>query len=133
MDYSPPENREDSVISKGIAQVTGATFISIMLGLVMANSLDKFFQNASQYDGITPALRAVSERAWFSAIVTAQLLLLLFSLVRFYLGSSRYHEEMPTTEGGATELLIDLIGAVSVFVSFYVTSAFIKNPNLFYV
>jgi hypothetical protein len=119
--------------TKGVTQLTGATFISILLGLVLANSLDICFKNASHYEGIVAALRAVIERGWFSAIVTSQLLILLFSLVRFYLGSSRYHEEVPEIDGGAYRLLIDLIGAISVFVSFYITSVLIKNTNLFYV
>jgi hypothetical protein len=118
---------------KGVTQLTGATFVSILLGLVLANSLDIFFKNASHYEGLVPALRAVVERGWFSAIVTSQLLILLFSLVRFYLGSTRYHEEVPETGGGVYRLLIDLIGAISVFVSFYITSVLIKNTNLFYV
>lgn len=133
MDGKSEGNKQGSIGSKGIAQVTGAAFISILLGLVISNSLDNFFRNASRYEGIGPALQAVAERGWFSALVIGQLLLLLFSLIRFYLGSSRYHDEMPETGGGATELLIDLIGAIGVFISFYITSVFIKNPNLFYL
>ncbi|MDX6529696.1 MAG: hypothetical protein QOH41_1986 [Blastocatellia bacterium] len=133
MDAGSARVKAGSTGTKGVTQLTGATFVSILLGLVLANALDIFFKNASHYEGIAPAMRAVTERGWFSAIVTSQLLILVFSLVRFYLGSSRYHEEVPETDGGVYRLLIDLIGAISVFVSFYITSVLIKNTNLFYV
>jgi hypothetical protein len=116
-----------------VKQLTGATFVSVLLGLVLKNLLDAFFPNPSLHNEIVPAVRAVIERGWFSLIVTAQLGIFLFTLVRFYLGSFRYHEEEPEVSGSASELIIDLIGAIGVFVSFYGASIFVKTTNLFYV
>src|SRR2546423_15023414 len=104
-----PDTKEGYAGPKGVTRVIGATFVGVLLGLVLKNSLDPFFRNASLYNGFLPAVRAVIDRGWFSAIVTGQLLILLFSLVRFYLGSSRYHQEEPEIESGAAELVIDLI------------------------
>jgi hypothetical protein len=133
MNTKPEDTKAASAGPKGVTRVIGATFVGVLLGLVLKNLLDTFFRNASLYNGVGPAVKAVIDRGWFSTTVTGQLLILIFSLVRFYLGSSRYHQEEPEIEGGAAELVVDLIGAIGVFVSFYIASVFIKNTSLFYV
>src|SRR5258706_1311529 len=116
-----------------IKQVTGAAFVSVLLGLVLKNSLDTFCKDASLHNGIGSAFDAVIARGWFSLLVTSQLGIFLFTLLRFYLGTLRYHAEPPEGGGGASELIIDVAGLIGVFVSFYGASVFIKTTNLFYV
>lgn len=115
-----------------IRQVTGATFVSVLLGLVLKKLLDAFLPDSSLHNGIGDVASAVIQRGLYSVIVAAQLIIFLFALVRFYLGSFRYHEEELETTSGAGELVIDVIGAVGVFVSFYFASIVIKTTNLFY-
>ncbi len=114
-------------------QLTGATFVSVLLGLVLKKLLDAFFPDASLHNGIREILSEVMAKGLYSVLVATQLIVFLFTLVRFYLGSARYHEEDPETSGSASELLIDIVGAVGVFVSFYLASILIKTTNLFYV
>ncbi len=128
-----PFEAEDKNLTKpSIRQVTGATFVSVLLGLVLKKLLDAFLPDGSLHNGISDIASAVVARGLYSVVVTAQLIIFLFALVRFYLGSFRYHEEELETTSGAWELLIDVIGAVGVFVSFYLASILIKTTNLFY-
>jgi hypothetical protein len=131
---SDPSRVEDAAVtssSKGITHGTGATFVDVLLGLVLITSLDAVFRDAHLYNGIVPAARAIVEHGWLSAIVTGQLLIFLFTLVRFYWGSLRYHQEQPELER-TRELAVGLLGAIGVFVSFYIASIFVKTTNLFY-
>lgn len=115
-----------------IRQVTGATFVSVLLGLVLKKLLDAFLPDASLHNGVSDVLSAIWQKGLYSVVVAVQLIVFLFALVRFYLGSFRYHEEELETTSGAWELLIDVVGAVGVFVSFYLASIVIKTTNLFY-
>lgn len=117
---------------KSIRQVTGATFVSIIMGLVLKNLLDTGFRDVTLQNGLWPVITAVVAKGWFSLLVAAQICIFLFTLVRFYLGSFRYHEEEPPVSGVALDLMVDILGAVGVFVSFYATSLFIKTTNMFY-
>jgi hypothetical protein len=119
--------------NNSIRQLTSATFVSVLLGLVLKKLLDAFFPDPNLYNGIRQVITAVIERGWYSLIVSAQLGIFLFTLIRFYLGSFRYHEEEREGGGGVSELIIDVIGAIGVFVSFYGASVLIKTTNLFYV
>jgi hypothetical protein len=118
---------------KSIRQVTGATFVSIIMGLVLKNILDTVFKDVALQNGIWPIITEVINKGSFSLLVAAQIFIFLFTLVRFYLGSFRYHEEEPQVRGVALDLIVDIFGAVGVFVSFYATSLFIKTGNMFYV
>jgi len=115
-----------------IRQVTGATFVSVLLGLVLKKLLDTFLPDGSLHNGVSDVLSAIWQKGLYSLVVACQLIVFLFTLVRFYLGSFRYHEEELETTSGAWELLIDVVGAVGVFVSFYLASIVIKTTNLFY-
>lgn len=117
---------------KSIRQVTGATFVSIIMGLVLKNILDTIFRDVTLQNGIWPVITAVVANGWLSGLIAAQICIFLFTLVRFYLGSFRYHEEEPLVRGVALDLMVDILGAVGVFVSFYGTSLFIKTTNMFY-
>ena len=115
-----------------IRQVTGATFVSVLLGLVLKKLLDAFLPEGTLHNGVTDVISAVWQKGLYSLVVAAQLIVFLFTLVRFYLGSFRYHEEELETTSGAWELLIDVVGAVGVFVSFYLASILIKTTNVIY-
>jgi len=127
-----PKPREDSSTSHNITRVAANTFVGVLVGLVLKTSLDTFFRNASSYSNISSAATAVFDRGLFSIIVILQLLIFLFTLVRFYLGSFRYHQKEPDISGAA-EMAIDLVGMFGVFVSFYITAIFVRNTNLFYL
>jgi hypothetical protein len=126
--HNPSENH-DTVLGRAmtkpsIRQVTSATFVSVLLGLVLKKLLDAFLPDGSLHNGVSDVLFAIWEKGLYSVVVTAQLMVFLFTLVRFYLGSFRYHEE---------ELdVTSVVGAVGVFVSFYLASIVIKTTNLFY-
>jgi hypothetical protein len=115
-----------------IRQVTSATFVSVLLGLVLKKLLDTFLPDGSLHNGLSDVLSAIWDKGLYSVLVAVQLIVFLFTLVRFYLGSFRYHEEELEITTGAWDLIIDVIGAVGVFVSFYLASIVIKTTNLFY-
>jgi hypothetical protein len=116
-----------------ITRLTVTAFVSVLVGLVLKTSLDTFFHNAAAYSGAGAAVSAFINRGSFGVIVTGQLLIFLFTLVRFYLGSFRYHQKDPGITPRPEEMMIDLIGVFGVFVSFYIAAVFIKTTGLFYV
>jgi hypothetical protein len=118
--------------SDDITRLTVNAFVSVLVGLVLKTSLDNFFHNAGAYNGLVAVTTALVNRGWFSLILIGQLLLFVFTLVRFYLGSFRYHQKEQEITSGPTAMMIDLVGAFGVFVSFYVSAIFIKTSNLFY-
>lgn len=127
-----PASAETARTKPSIRQVTSATFVSVFLGLVLKKLLDTFLPDASLHNGLTDLVSAIWYKGLYSVVVAVQLIVFLFTLVRFYLGSFRYHEEELDITTGAWDVLIDVIGAVSVFVSFYLASIVIKTTNLFY-
>jgi hypothetical protein len=123
---------ETAMTKPSIRQVTSATFVSVFLGLVLKKLLDTFLPDGSLHNGLRDLVSAIWYNGFYSILVAAQLIVFLFTLVRFYLGSFRYHEEELEITTGAWDVLIDVIGAVGVFVSFYFASIVIKTTNLFY-
>jgi|SRR6185503_3376913 len=135
-EHKPSENHDTAsgtaMTKPSIRQVTSATFVSVLLGLVLKKLLDTFVPDGSLHNGVGDVLSAIWDKGLYSLLVAIQLIVFLFTLVRFYLGSFRYHQEELETTSGAGELLIDVVGAVGVFVSFYFASIVIKTTNLFY-
>ena len=135
VEHKPSENQNippGPAATKPSRQVTSATFVSVLLGFVLKKLLDTFLPDASLHNGLGDVLSAIWNQGLYSVLVVAQLIVFVFTLVRFYLGSFRYHEEDLEITTGAWDLLIDVMGAVGVFVSFYLASIVIKTTNLFY-
>ncbi|HJP95324.1 MAG TPA: hypothetical protein VJ875_25465 [Pyrinomonadaceae bacterium] len=118
--------------SDDITRLTVNAFVSVLVALVLKTSLDSFFRNATAYNGVLAAVSALIQRGWLSLVLISQLVIFLFTLVRFYIGSFRYHQKEPEITSGPTGMGIDLLGAFGVFVSFYVAAVFIKTTGLFY-
>ena len=74
-----PFEAEDKNLTKpSIRQVTGATFVSVLLGLVLKKLLDAFLPDGSLHNGISDIASAVVARGLYSVVVTAQLIIFLF-------------------------------------------------------
>lgn len=134
-EHKPSENHAippAAAVAKPSRQVTSATFVSVLLGFVLKKLLDTFLPDASLHNGLSDVLSAIWNEGLYSVLVAAQLIVFVFTLLRFYIGSFRYHEEDLEITTGAWDLIIDVMGAVGVFVSFYFASIVIKTTNLFY-
>src|SRR5207253_6625330 len=125
---TPPSDEQE----KGIAKAAGSLFIGILLALALKATLDTFFKDASAYAAIGDAWNSIKANVPRTLILLGQLLVFLFTLVRFYWGSLRYYEETPNTQGTA-EVALGLGGAIFLFSSFYVTGLLIRTTRLFYV
>jgi hypothetical protein len=80
---------------------------------------------------LTDLRNAVTATSGLTGLFAAQLVVFLLVLVRFYWGSFRYYQQEPKLQGNP-ELAIDFIGAILVFVGFYVTSLLLRTAALFY-
>ena len=120
-------------VSDDITRLTVSTFVGVLIGLILKTSLDTLARDATGYNGVQALVVAIIDRGWFSLIILGQLLLFLFTLVRFYLGSFRYHQKEPEIMTSPNGMIIDLVGAFGVFISFYIAALFIKTTSLFYL
>jgi hypothetical protein len=97
----------------------------------MKSTLDVFFKDVSRCASMSDIVALVDKDVATSILVLFQLFVFLFTIVRFYWGSYRYHQEVPPV-AGTPHLILGLVGAVLVFSTFYVTGLTIRNPGLFY-
>jgi hypothetical protein len=117
--------------AKGVTKGAGvAVFGQILLALVVKTAFDAFFRNAHSVNDLMAFWRLLTADLWHSLVVVAQLVLFLFTIVRFYWGTYRYHEETPET--GTQHFIAGIVGAVLVFSGFYVTATYVANTQLFY-
>jgi hypothetical protein len=116
---------------KGVSRTQGVVFIGIFLALILKTTLDTFFKGLAGYDTLLAVELAVRRQPVKSALVCGQLCVFLFSLIRFYWGSFRYYQQKPKVEE-TPELAVDLLGAIVLFMSFYVVSLLVRTTTLFY-
>jgi hypothetical protein len=116
---------------KGVAKGAGiAVFSQILMALVVKTAFDAFFRNAHSVNDLMEFWRQFMADVSHSCVIVAQLFLFLFTIVRFYWGAYRYHEETPET--GTQHFIVGIVGAVLVFSGFYITAVYVANTQLFY-
>jgi hypothetical protein len=115
-----------SIDSKGIKQAGARLFAGILLALTLKGTLDVFFKNASSFH-VGEWLKQPSHNPLFFM----QLLVFIFTVIRFYGGTLRYDEEAP--EEDTRHFLLGVIGALVVFAGFYVAGLLVRTTILFYV
>lgn len=123
---------ENEKVQKGLLQTAGIVFIGILLALVLKISLDTFFKDVPSLNDLRGAWSALHLNPVRSILYIFQLLVFIFTVVRFYLGAYRYHEEQAETQG-ARDFIVNFVGAIAVFVALYVAGMLIKTTSLFYV
>jgi hypothetical protein len=114
-----------------VSKSVGVLFLGILLGLALKAALDTSFKNISQYSTLVEAWNGFNTDLARNILFTAQLVIFLITLTRFYWGSYRYHEETPEARGGA--LALGLGGTVFLFSAFYVTALVVRTTVMFYV
>jgi len=114
------------------AQTIGSIFVGILLSLILKAALDTFIRTPVPFNDIQAVWGLVLRQKVKTALLVAQLLIFIFTLVRFYLGAYRYHQEEKEGDEGLT-FIIDFSGAIAVFVFFYVAATLIRTTSLFYL
>ena len=115
----------------GVARETANVFTGILLALIITSTLDVFFKNFQNYTSATEFIHAVGLNLGSGTLATLQLLVFLFTVIRFYWGVLRYNEAVSPVEG-TPHLFLGLTGAVVLFSTFYVTGLMVRNPSMFY-
>lgn len=124
-------NREENSNGRGTKEA-GIVFTGILLALILTGTLDAFFKNIPDYPSMTQLCRVLnSHPRWGLVVLFLQLVVFLFTVIRFYWGSYRYHEGVQKEEGDR-QWVVGLIGTVVLFSGFYVTGLTVRNSNLFY-
>ena len=114
-----------------LVHATAIIFLGILLALALQAALDTFLKEGAALNDVDRAIGAIRKDFPKSVLLILQLLVLMFALLRFYLGTYRYYQEEPTT-GPALALVVDFSGAVTVFVWFYAAALFVRTTRLFY-
>lgn len=109
----------------------GKAFIAVLLALVLKATLDSFFKRILEYRSAYQIGEAFCKNPSHAALLLFQLAVFLFTIVRFYLGSSSYYREKARNEG-VRDTIVDIVGLFLLFISFYVTSLFVGSIDLFY-
>jgi hypothetical protein len=115
----------------GISRAQGAVFIGILLALILKTTLDTFFEGIADHNTLGAVLAVMNKQLAKSVLLVCQLIVFLFALIRFYWGSFRYYQQKPKVEE-TPEVAVDLLGALLLFMSFYVVSLLIRTTSLFY-
>lgn len=117
----------------GVAQGAGvAVFGGILLGLAITNAFDTFFRNVGALTDYQALLGFFTASLGLHFLKLGQLVVFLFTAVRFYWGTYRYHEETQSHGLHGAHFVFGMFGAILVFSGFYVTSVYITNVVLFY-
>ncbi len=108
--------------------------LGVLLSLIIKSALDRAFETVPRYNNFifTPGhawsiFAAAPERR---LLIFFQLLVFLFTLVRFYLGAYRFARH--STGNGIPEATATVVGTFVLFSGFYVTSLTLRSQTLFY-
>jgi hypothetical protein len=107
-------------------------FTGILLALILKTSLDVFFKNITNYASLGSLFEVIKANPWWYVLVSLQLGVFIFTVARFYLGVVRYHDEVPAA-GETSHFALGFLGAVLIFLVFYIAALAVKHPSLFYL
>ena len=118
---------------KGILSDAGTAFLSILSALIVKGTLDAIFGHASEHYAVVSDILNFIGKHWFDEIlrVSFHLVVFLLTVVRFYMGNLRHHQQVKET-GNFLDFVIALATTVFLFSLFYVAGLLIEKGNLFY-
>lgn len=102
----------------------------ILLGLVLTAALDSLLHRIRATE-IWPLLQHLVSHQGVPAVQIAQLLIFGFTVVRFFWGTYRYHQETPQ-DRGSPHFAFGMAGSMLVFLCFYFSAVFVWNTTVFY-
>ena len=103
--------------------------LSVLFTLVIKSAFDHTFATLNEYSGLS-FLQMLERLRMRHALKIFQMIVFLFTLVRFYLGAYSYARVEKGT--GTTNVAITIIGIFVLFGGFYVTSLTLEDTQLFY-
>src|SRR6185436_17535941 len=123
---SPPPIQE-AVSKPGRTSRSGvtATVLGVLLSLIIKSALDHTFESVSHYHSLGQIWEAFLNAPTSKILALLQLLVFLFTVVRFYVGAYRYAES--TSGGGIPEAIATVVGTFLLFAGFYIASLALRN------
>jgi hypothetical protein len=98
-------------VEKAVTGGTGNLFVGILLALILKSTLDAFFKDIVAYRSAADLADTMESHAASGLLNFFQLVVFVFTTIRFYWGTYRYNEEVPQSEQ-PPELALGLVAAV---------------------